>query len=55
VGTQLSLWGAPEEPGAGARAAALESAVHALRSRFGTKAVVPAHWMALGVARGSSL
>jgi DNA polymerase-4 len=55
VGTQLSLWGPAEGPGAPARALALESAVHTLRSRFGTEAVVPAHWMALGVARGSSL
>jgi hypothetical protein len=55
VGAQLSLWGAAEGAGTGARAAALESAVHTLRTRFGTEAVVPAHWMALGVARGSSL
>ncbi|HEV8129309.1 MAG TPA: hypothetical protein VGQ14_06605 [Candidatus Eisenbacteria bacterium] len=54
---QLALWGAhdvSEADRSGAvppsRAAAFESAMDRLRVRLGTAAVVPASWMALGVA-----
>ncbi|HKQ20254.1 MAG TPA: hypothetical protein VJW75_10965 [Candidatus Eisenbacteria bacterium] len=50
VGKQLMLWDA-EESRAGTRAIALESAVHTLRARFGTRTLIPAHWMSLGVVR----
>ena len=57
VGVQLSLWeceGAMFPDGHTAtprRMESLDSAIHTLRRRFGTQALVPAHWMALGVVR----
>jgi hypothetical protein len=54
---QLALWGAPDVSEAdrsgavpASRAAAFESAMDRLRVRLGTAGVVPASWMALGVA-----
>ncbi len=45
---QLALFGAPAPPAR--RAAAFEAALDRVRARLGTGAVVPASWMALGVA-----
>jgi len=50
-GEQLALWQA--EPAAAPpapRAAAFDAALDRLRARLGTEALVPASWMALGVA-----
>jgi hypothetical protein len=45
---QLALW--PAAAPHGGRAADFETALDRLRRRLGTDALVPASWMALGVA-----